>query len=138
MHRTLRLGWIVVALSVAGCMPFKFYPLPVSAGEARATFAPLATAASNLGYKYWQWPDSLSFEPDGKTRITYTFDVSGNYVMYVLLKDKNIAGGLDAAFVAGKAKGDDLWNRAMALRPPPAPAQIVVPAPQPAIQININ
>jgi hypothetical protein len=119
-------------------MPFKYYPLPVSAAEARSTFAPIATAASNLGYKYGQWDDSVSVEPDPTTRITYMFGASGNYVMCVTIKDKNVPGGLDAAFAAGKRKGDDIWNQAMALRPAPAPVLIVAPDPQPAVQININ
>jgi hypothetical protein len=127
------------AVFLIGCMPFKYYPLPVSAGEARATFAPIATAASNHGYKQWRWEDSVSFEPDAFTRVSYQFDVSGNYQMCVILKDKNPPGGVEAAFAAGKQKGDEIWNEAMALRPapPPPPVQYVSP-PQPGVQININ
>jgi hypothetical protein len=134
----LPLGLLLFGLS--GCMPFRYYPLPVSAAEATATFAPIATAASNLGYRFYRWPDSVTVEPDLTTRITYMFDASHDYVMCVMLKEKSVKdapGGLEAAFAAGKAKGDDIWARAMALRPPAA-VQYVVPAPQPGVQININ
>jgi hypothetical protein len=124
---------------LAACAPFRYYPLPVSAAEARSTFAPIATAASNLGYKQWQWEDSVSFEPDPLTRVTYMFGAGEQtYVMCVTLKSKNVPGGLEAAFAAGKAKGDDVWQRAMALRPPPAVQYVVPEAPAPAVQINIQ
>ncbi len=130
---------VVLLGCLAGCLPFKYYPLPVSAAEARSTFAPIATAASNLGYKQWQWPDSVSFEPDPVTRVTYMFGAGeSTYIMCVTIKDKNMPGGLEAAFAAGKAKGDDVWQRAMALRPPPAVQYVAPEAPQPAVQINIS
>jgi hypothetical protein len=133
-HRIL----LAFALALVGCMPFRFYPLPVSAGEAHATFAPIATAASNMGYRYYQHSDRVIVEPDDKTRIDYMFDVSGNYAMCVMLKDKNVPGGLDAAFAAGKAKGDDVWNRAMALRPPTVVQPAAIAPPAPTVQINIS
>src|SRR5260370_39790390 len=133
-----RIAFVLAALFVSGCMPFRFYPLPVSPAEAHATFAPIATAASNMGYRYYQHPDRVIVEPDATTRIDYMFDASGNYAMCVMLKDKNAPGGLDAAFAAGKAKGDDVSNRAMALRPPVAATPIVVAPPAPALQINIR
>src|SRR5262245_36216129 len=97
MGKMLMLALMLIAF-LTGCMPFRYYPLPVSASEARSTVAPIATAASNLGYRYWRWDDSVSVEPDANTRITYMFNVSGNYIMCVTIKDKNISGGLDAAF----------------------------------------
>ncbi len=133
----IRAALAFASLLLVGCMPFRFYTLPVSAAEASSTFAPLATAASNLGWRYYQHPDRVIVEPDALTRIDYMFDASGNYAMCVMLKDKNAS--LEAAFAAGKAKGDDLWNRAMALRvPPPAPAVPVAAPPQPTVQINIS
>ena len=138
MEKKIGFTLAMTAFLIIGCMPFRYYPLPVSAGEARSTFAPIATAASNLGYKFWRWDDSVSFEPDSLTRISYMFDASGDYVMCVELKNKDVPGGVDAAFARGKSKGDRVWQRAMALRPAPAPVQIVVPPPQPAVQININ
>jgi len=133
-----RIAFVLAALCLVGCMPFRFYPLPVSGAEARSTFAPIATAASNLGYRFYQHDDRVIVEPDARTRIDYMFDVRGNYAMCVMLKDKNVPGGLDAAFAAGKATGDDVWNRAMALRVPVAPAPVVVAPPAPAVQINIG
>jgi hypothetical protein len=128
----------VASLCLAGCMPFRFYPLPVSAEEARSTFAPLATAASNLGYRYGQHADRVIVEPDDKTRIDYMFDASGNYAMCIALKDKPAPEAQEAAFAAAKARGDDLWNRAMALRPAPVARPVVVTSPpQPTLQINI-
>jgi hypothetical protein len=134
-----RIVWVVCAAALAGCMPFRFYPLPVPAAEAQLTFAPIATAASNLGYRYYQHPDRVIVEPDPFTRIDFMFDASGNYSMCVMLKLKEPPGGLDAAFAAAKAKGDDVWNRAMAMRPPTVvyPQGVVVPPP-PAVQINIG
>ncbi|MGZ3405520.1 MAG: hypothetical protein ACXVAN_03685 [Polyangia bacterium] len=128
----------LVCLALVGCMPFRWYPLPVSSGEARATFAPIATAASNLGYRFYQHDDRVIVEPDAATRIDYTFDASGNYAMCVMLKDKNASR--DEAFAAGKAKGDDVWNRAMALRASTTPAAptVVVAPPAPGVQINIS
>lgn len=129
----------LACLALVGCMPFRWYPLPVSSGEARATFAPIATAASNMGYRFYQHDDRVIVEPDAATRIDYTFDASGNYAMCVMLKDKNAPGGVDAGFAAGKAKGDDVWNRAMALRASTTPAApTVIAPPQPAVQINIS
>lgn len=121
-------------------MPFHWYPLPVSAGEARATFAPIATAASNMGYRFYQHDNRVIVEPDAATRIDYTFDASGNYAMCVMLKDKNAPGGVDAGFAAGKAKGEDVWNRAMALRASTSPAMpMTAPSPsQPTVQIHIG
>ena len=133
----IRLSLLCACLALIGCMPFRFYPLPVSAAEAHETFAPIATAASNLGYRFYQHADRVIVEPDAATRIDYMFDASGNYAMCVMLKDKNPAGGVDRAFAAGKAKGDDLWNRAMALRPATAAAQPPAP-PQPTFQLNVN
>ena len=109
-------------------MPFRFYPLPVSGADAHATFAPLATAASELGYRFYQHNDRVIVEPDRLTRIDYMFDVSGNYAMCVMIKDKNPPGGLDQAMVAGKAKGDVIWQRAMALRAATVGAPLAPPA----------
>ena len=136
----IRASMLCLCLVLVGCMPFRLYPLPVSAAEAPATFAPIATAASNLGYRYHQWPDRVIVEPDGGTRIDYTYDASGHYAMYVMIKNKNPPEGLDAAFAAGKAKGDDVWNRAMALHPAglTAPTVVVASPPQPGMQINIS
>ena len=133
---------LTLLLLVSGCMPFRYYPLPASAEEARSTFAPIATAASNLGYRAHQWPDRVVVEPDGHTRIDYMFDASGNYAMCVMLKDKPAEAQRDAAFAAGKRMGDELWTRAMALRMPVAAAPVVAappPAPPaPGVQINIG
>ena len=125
------------ALLLVACTPFRYFPLPVSSGEARSTFAPIATAASDLGYKFWRWDDSISFQATPYERVSYMFDASNNYVMCVQLKSKDVPGGVEASFAEGKAKGDEVWQRAMALRPAPQPAVIVVPA-TPGIQINIG
>lgn len=139
MKLPTRLALSMAALCLAGCMPFRFYPLPVSAEEAHATFAPLATAASNLGYRYYQHPDRVIVEPDAQTRLDYMFDASGNYALCVMLKGKPAPDAREAAFALGKAKGDDLWGRAMALRPSPAAwAPTVAAPPAPAVQINIS
>jgi hypothetical protein len=126
----------LAALALVGCMPFRFYPLPVSSGEARATFAPIATAASNLGYRFYQHDDRVIVEPDAATRIDYMFDASGNYAMCVMLKDKSAPR--EPAFAAGKAKGDEVWSRAMALRASTPPAPAMVAPPEPTVQINIS
>jgi hypothetical protein len=120
MARSILLA--LAGLALVGCMPFRWYPLPVSSGEARATFAPIATAASNMGYRFYQHDDRVIVEPDAATRIDYTFDASGNYAMCVMLKDKSAPGGVDAGFAAGKAKGDAVWSRAMALRASTSPS----------------
>ncbi len=132
-----RIPLLLACLLLGACMPFRFYPLPVSAAEAHATFAPLATAASELGYRYYQHADRVIVEPDALTRIDYMFDASGNYAMCVMLKDKNPPGGLDRAIAAGKAKGDEVWSRAMALRSATAPAATVV-MPQPPARVEIS
>ena len=132
---------VLAVLALGACAPFRYYPLPVSPGEARATFAPIATAASNLGYHYWQHPDQVTVEPDAKTRLAFMFDASGNYVMCVTFQSKDNIGDVETALAQGKAQGDDLWNRAMELRraTAPAPVQYIeVPAPPPGIQINIG
>jgi hypothetical protein len=130
---------LVASLCLAGCASFRFYPLPVSSDEARATFAPIATAASNLGYRYYQHSDRVIVEPDDKTRIDYMFDASGNYAMCVALKEKVAPEALEAAFAAAKARGDEVWNHAMALRPAGFPARPgAAPPPQPTFQLNIT
>ncbi len=129
---------LAACLCLAGCMPFRFYPLPVSAAEARATFAPIATAASHLGYQYYQHSDRVIVEPDDKTRLDYMFDASGNYAMCVMLKDKPAPEAREAAFAAARERGEELWNRAMALRTPGFPVPPgTAPPPQPTLQINI-
>lgn len=134
---SIRGSILCACLVVAGCMPFRFYPLPVSAAEASSTFAPIATAASNLGYRFYQHPDRVIVEPDAHARIDFMFDASGNYAMCVMIKDKNPPGGIERAIAEAKAKGDDLWNRAMALRPATASTALPPPAP-PGIQVNIG
>lgn len=134
----LRLALASAVLALGACTPFKYYPLPVSSAEARATFAPIATAASNAGYKQWRWDDSVSFEPDAVTRVSYMFGASGEYVMCVSIKDKNVPGGVEAAFAVGKQKGDEIWNQAMALRPGAPAMPGIVQQPQPNVQINIT
>jgi len=131
----------LACLALLGCMPMAYYPLPVPVSEARATFAPIATAASNLGYKQWVWDDSVSFQADVYTRVAYMISATGTYVMCVMIKDKDVPGGVDAALASGKARGDEVWQRAMALRastmPPPAAVEVIAPPP-PAVQINIG
>jgi hypothetical protein len=138
LRHLIFLALTTLLLSLAGCGSFRYYPLPVSAVEARATFAPIATAASQLGYKQWRWDDQVAFEPSSLLRVTYMFDASGDYVMCVTVKDKNVSGGLDRAFAEGKRKGDEVWARAMALRPAPAVVIVPVVQPEPAVQINIH
>ena len=120
-------------------MEYRVYPLPVSATEAPDMFPPIATAASNLGYLVYQQPNRVIVQPDENTKISYMIDNAGNFSMVVLIEKKDVPGGLDAAYAAGKLKGDDIWNRAVALRPgwvqrPPPNA----PQAQPGVQININ
>jgi hypothetical protein len=133
-----RVMLLLVCLGLFGCMPFRNYPLPVSPGEARETFAPIATAASNLGYRAYQRPERVWVDVDATTALVYGFDASGNYTLYVMLRDKHPPGGLDAAFAAGKARADELWAHAMALRVPTAPPPVVVAPPQPTFQLNIS
>src|SRR4051812_43956850 len=96
----------LLCLLATGCMPFRYYPLPVPPSEARATFAPIATAASEQGFRFYTWPDNISVIPDSTVRLTYMFDVSGNYVMCVTITDKNAAGDSESTLAAGKMKGD--------------------------------
>lgn len=127
----------LAALLLVGCTPFRYHPLPASSIEARSTLAPISTAASDLGYKFWRRDDSVSFQATPSERVSYMFDASGNYVMCVQLNSKDVPGGVDVAFVDGKAKGDEVWQRAMALRPAVIqPAVIVVPTP--GVQIDIG
>jgi hypothetical protein len=120
-------------------MPFHFYPLPVAAADAPATFTPIATAASNLGYRFYLHPDRVVVEPDARARIDFMFDASGNYSMCVMLKEKNPPGGVARAMAEAKAKGDDLWGRAMALRTAAASTPAAIAPPPPAgIEVNIG
>jgi len=128
---------LALVLALAACAPFRYYPLPVSSGEARSTFAPIATAASDMGLKFWRWDDSVGVQVDPEIRVSYMFDASNNYVMCVQLMHKNPPAGVDATIAHGKQIGDDIWHRAMALRPAPA-VQVVVPVMQPAVQVNIG
>ena len=128
---------LVLALALAACAPFRYYPLPVSTGEARATFAPIATAASDMGLKFWRWDDSVGVQVDPELRVSYMFDASNNYVMCVQLMHKAPPGGVEQTIARGKQVGDEIWRRAMALRPAPV-VQIVVPPPDPAVQINVG
>ena len=131
----------LLALFTAGCLPWRYYPLPVPASQARDTFAPIATAASEHGWKYYTWPDNVSVVPDRAARITFMFDVSNNYVMCVQITDKQAASDPEGALAAGKLQGDMIWARAMDLRRQTAVAPVMmmdpVPA-QPSVQIQIS
>jgi hypothetical protein len=136
---SIRASILCACLVVTGCMPFRFYPLPVSAADARATFAPIATAASNLGYRFYQHPDRVIVEPDARARIDFMFDASGNYSMCVMIKEKNPPGGVERAIAEARAKGDDLWSRAMARLPAAASTTtLIVPPPPARIEVNIG
>jgi hypothetical protein len=121
-------------LVLVGCAPFRWYQLPVATADARSTFTPIAMAANQLGYRYYIQDDRVVVEPDGKSRIAYMFDAGNRYAMCITITDKNAP--LDVAFADAKAKADDVFNRAMASRPP-APEPVMA-APAPAVQINIS
>jgi len=132
MARSILLA--LAGLLLVGCAPFRWYQLPVAPADAQATFTPIAMAASQLGYRYYIQDDRVVVEPDAASRIAYMFDAGGRYAMCITITDKNAP--LDVAFADAKAKADDVFNRAMASRPPvaePAPAP-----PQPTVQINIS
>lgn len=136
MARSIRLAvlFFVAGLVLAGCAPFRWYQLPVAPTDAHATFTPIAMAANQLGYRYYIQDDRVVVEPNAAARIAYMFDAGGRYAMCITITDKNAP--LDVAFADAKEKADDLFNRAMASRPPvaePAPAP-----PQPTVQINIS
>jgi hypothetical protein len=126
----------LAAVVLVGCAPFRWYQLPVAPAEARSTFTPIAMAANQSGYHYYIQDDRVVVEPDAASRIAYMFDAGNRFAMCITIVDKNAP--LDEAFATAKAKADDVFSRAMAMRPPTPPPVVVVPPPQPGVQINIS
>jgi hypothetical protein len=126
----------LAALVLVGCAPFRWYQLPVAPADARATFTPIAMAASQSGYHYYIQDDRVVVEPDTQSRIAYMFDAGNRFSMCISITDKNAS--LEETFASAKAKGVDVFNRAMATRTATPAPMVVMPPPQPGVQINIS
>jgi hypothetical protein len=133
----MRTVFLALVVALSACAPFHYYPLPVSSGEARATFAPITVAANEMGLRYWKWDDSVGVQVDPEIRLSYMFDASNDYVLCVQLKHKDPPGGVQAALAKGKQIGDEIWRRAMALRPA-LPVQVMMPLAQPDVQPGVQ
>lgn len=129
------LATLIPLALLSACGTARSHRLPVSATEARSTFAPIASCADGQGLRYVEHPDSVHVKMDDTTWIQYMIQ-NQQYNMVIIVDDKKVQGpDLEAKFTAAKAKGDELWACARGhmdtQAPASAPAPAVTPAPAP-------
>ena len=115
LKKSIVLGLAVLA---AGCGGWQSYPLPVSAGEAHHTFAPLAACASQQGFKFVTFPDAVNVRYDGSTWVQFMVQ-AGAYNMVIIVGTDVPEPERPARLGAAKAKGDELFACAMRTPRPP-------------------
>lgn len=105
----------IFALTLSACGTYKTYRLPVAAHEAPATFAPIASAADELGLEYAELPTAINVRYDPHTWIYFTIQ-NDAYNMVIAVGDEVPSDQAPARAAAAKQKGDELWALAMAKR----------------------
>jgi hypothetical protein len=114
LKRSLALG---LAMLAVGCGGWQSYPLPVSAGEAHHTFAPLGACASQAGLKFVTFPEAVNVRYEG-TWVQFMIQ-NGAYNMVIIVSTDVPEPDRPARLVAAKAKGDELFACAMRTPRPP-------------------
>ena len=121
---------LAVALVLAGCGAMSQYVLPYPPDRARDTFPFIASAASSMGLQISQHPDSIHVRLEPGTWVQYMIHPNTYDMVVIVAKGELPPEQLRQRTLAAKAKGDEIWARAMALMgatpvlepPPPAPA----------------
>jgi len=105
---------LALALLASACGTARSYRLPLDAMQARDTFAPIAAVAGEMGYQNTEHPDSINVQVDDATWIQFMVQ-EPQYNMVVIVDDKAVPPSeLDQRFWDAKAKGDEIWKRALA------------------------
>ncbi len=111
----------LLTLSV-GCATTQTYHLPLDPATAPATLSAVATVAEGMGYQVTRMAISDNVRYDKETWIYYTI-AEHDIAMAVVVKTE--ADRPEERVQEAKAKGDEIWNKAIALQkqPPAPPAQ---------------
>jgi hypothetical protein len=121
---------LALVLVLGGCGAMSQYVLPFPPDRARDTFPFIASAASSMGLMSSQHPDSIHVRLEPGTWVQYMIHPN-TYDMVVIVSQGDLPPEqLRQRTLAAKARGDEIWARAMALmRGTPVPS---APAPVPA------
>lgn len=105
---------LFLAMALAACGAWKSYRLPLDAYKAHDTFAPIAAVAGQEGLQAIEHPDSINVQYDDATWIQFMVQ-NDQYNMVILVDDKKVPPAeLDKRFADAKAKGDEIWEKALA------------------------
>lgn len=109
MSKALPLALSLFALAVSGCGAYRAHRLPMAVGEAKSSFAPLASCASEKGYEFHEFDDSVNIKTAEPTWVQFMIQ-NDAYNMVIIVDDKKVpAPELEAAFTTAKESGDALW-----------------------------
>jgi hypothetical protein len=109
MSKALPLALALFALAASGCGSYRAHRLPMGVGEAKSSFAPLASCASEKGYEFHEFDDSVNIKTAPSTWVQFMIQ-NDAYNMVIIVDDKMVAAPeLEGAFTTAKTEGDALW-----------------------------
>ena len=117
-----RFAPLLAVVALTGCATTRVYRLAADPSQAASMRAPLVSVAQGMGYQAADLTPTVVTVPlDDVSRIN--FEVQGDqYNMLVLVDDKKVAADkLEATIAAAHAKGDEIWQAALAARTANAP-----------------
>lgn len=113
------LAAVVASVAIIGCGGVQSYPLPVSADDARYTFAPLKACASQQGLQISEHPDSVNVRYDASTWVQFMIQGPSYNMVVVMMGTSVPEPERPARLAAAKAKGDELFACALKTPRPP-------------------
>lgn len=134
--RSAALACCLFLLTVSsGCATTKVYHLNLDVTTAPATLAAVSNAAGDMGYQVTFLATAVNVRYDHDTWIYFSVG-EHDYSMCIVVTSDVASNQVDSRIGDAKAKGEEIWARAMALRQqtprptqPGAPGLSALPSP---------
>lgn len=111
-------GLFLLAVS-SGCATTKIYHLNLDPTTYPATLAAIANTAGDMGYQVTHLASAVNVRYDHETWIYYSLG-EHDYSMAIVVTTDVASTQLPTRLDEAKAKGEEIWSKAMASRLPPA------------------
>ncbi len=135
LRRAFMACGLFLLTAASGCATTKVYHLNLDLTTAQAHFGAIFLAAEDMGYQVTRLATAVNVRYDHDTWIYYSI-TEYDYSMAIVVDDDVASTQLSARLEGAKAKGEEIWARALAsrqqqLRPtqPVAPSHSTPPSP---------
>lgn len=128
LRRCLMACSLFLLTAASGCATTKVYHLNLDLTTAQAHFGAVFIAAEEMGYQVTRLATAVNVRYDHDTWIYYSI-TEHDYSMAIVVDDDVASNQLSERLEGAKAKGEEIWARALASRLQTLrPAQPVAPS----------